>query len=429
MQLSSESPSVQPDTGFCRNLTVIINSPPFEFLLLYGKLSLGGIETLIVRVANTFHSMGVRCTVLCTGGALVSHIDPEVTVIIYDDDDDARAKLKQRGMQIHLAETIVVTFDPTTCALAFWLDGLNAFGRCRHLTGVYHTRAYFLEGEDRLRLAINRLVLDAAPERSVIFMNEECRQTHADWSRRSFQSSPIIPLGIERKQARWQPSGHDALNIVSVGRLVGFKAYNLGSLEITRLLSKRGIDAHWQIYGSGELEPELRSRLSASADKARVVLRGDLPYNDFGSTIVGYDIFVGVGTAALEAAMLGMPALMALDSDENGTHGYLQDLPFGNLGELQPFPPLSSLHKMLENFYYLSLEEKMVLGAAGRAVALRYDVENHCLRLIEAGFVAGRPSRLRALLVGTVYREATTGRTRQIANAAWRWLRREERQH
>jgi hypothetical protein len=131
-----------------------------------------------------------------------------------------------------------------------------------------------------------------------------------------------------------------------------------------------------------------------------------------------------MGTAALEAGMLGMPVLMAVDGEELATYGYLQDLPFGNVGELLDELPRKSLTTLLQKLHWASPSEQTAIGQAARLVALDYDMDHYCARLIEAGTAASGPNRLRAWLVGVLYREATTGRTRRSANAIWHAIKR-----
>jgi hypothetical protein len=398
------------------------NAP--ELLLLYGEMLMGGIDTLIVRMANSFAATGVRCTLVCRGGILMANLDPAVPVIVYETDRDARDQLEQRDRPTEGLDPVVISFDPTSCALALWLDGVGAFGACRQLTGIFHPRAYFLDGEDRLRFAINRLVIDTMPDTSLLFMNEDTRRTHAAWCGRDFAASPAIPLGIETLPSRWQPSNGEKLKIVSVGRLVGFKAYNLGAIPIMQALRDQGIDAEWHFYGSGELEEEMRSRIAAAGLGASIILHGDLRYVDFAAKVSEHDVFIGMGTAALEAGMLGMPVLMAVDGEEDATYGYLQAFPFGNVGERLEQPPRESLAGLLETFHRTPAAGQRALGDAARSVALQYGMDHYCARLIEAGLAAGRPKRFRAWWVGTVYREATTGRTRRLAETVWHAFKR-----
>jgi hypothetical protein len=275
-----------------------------------------------------------------------------------------------------------------------------------------------------LRLALNRQVMDALPDPSLFFMNDETRASHAAWSKRDFSASPILPLGIDVTPARWQPPRGTRLSIVSVGRLVGFKAYNLGAIPIVTALRAAGIDAEWHIYGYGELEQEMSTRIGAAGLASSIHLHGALPYAEFAATVGAHDVFIGMGTAALEAAMLGVPVLLAVDGEEDATYGFVQDVPFGNVGERLDQAPGQSLAALLRAFHQTPAAGQRALSDAARGVALSYGIDQYCARLLEAGRAAGRVNRLRAWAVGTLYREATTGRTRRLASALSRRLKR-----
>jgi glycosyltransferase involved in cell wall biosynthesis len=281
---------------------------------------------------------------------------------------------------------------------------------------VYHPRAFFMSGERRDRILLNRLVASAVGYDHLFFQNFEARQDHAKMWKQDLAGSPIVPLAVNVHDPCWRASADQPLRIVSVGRLVDFKAYNLGAFEIVRDCRTRGLDVRWDIYGSGPLAEEM-ARLAVEHDVAdAVAIKGELPYPDYVKTVTGYDLFVVCGTAALEAAMTGMPVLAVTDSERRATYGFLHELPFGNTGELQEDPPHKDLGQLIAAYAMLDADGRAELGRKSREAALAYGMPAMIERLeAMAGSRPAAPSRLRKRLISALYDVMTIGPAARLA--------------
>jgi glycosyltransferase involved in cell wall biosynthesis len=310
-----------------------------------------------------------------------------------------------------------VSFDPISAAAGLAIEAISG-GRpsITHLSGVYHQRAYHMTGERRDRAVLNRLVASAVGFDRLYFQNRETRRDHERLWRRCLGGSPIVPLAVNVHDPCWRASAGQPLRIVSVGRLVDFKAYNLGAFEIVRDCRTRGLDVRWDIYGSGPLAEEM-ARLAVEHDVAdAVAIKGELPYPDYVKTVTGYDLFVGCGTAALEAAMTGMPVLAVTDSERRATYGFLHELPFGNTGELQEYPPHKDLGQLIAAYAMLDADGRAELGRKSREAALAYGMPAMIERLeAMAGSRPAAPSRLRKRLISALYDVMTIGPAARLA--------------
>ena len=354
------------------------------FVLVYGSLRTGGIETLIVRMAGFLTKRGHSVVVCCADGPLLAALPVGVELVTFSDTDELRSKFSEISHffeSVH--EIVVVSFDPISAARALYVElALPKHTKSSHLSGVFHTRAHFMTGERRDRIALNHLVAMAVGYSSLFFMNEECRAGHAERWLADLSSSPIAILPINVVEDSWRPNGGSKLRIVSVGRLVDFKAYNLGAPPLIRALRECGLDVSWDIYGDGPLHEEISDEINRCDVAEWVQLRGELPYQDFPQAVANYDLFVGVGTAALEAAMLGLPTICGTDSQRTLCYGYLKDLPFGNVGELQQQPPTVEMSDLIEAFARSNLDSKRQISAACREAASKYGMDEFIAKLL-----------------------------------------------
>lgn len=360
-----------------------------RFVFLYGPLEYGGIETMIVRVAN-FLARESRVVDVCVnpGGELEQLLDPRVNIRHYHVMSTLRGHFRQMLVGVD-QPTIVLSFDSSSAARAMLVA--NEFGKSaavRHATGVFHPAAYFMSGEPLDRVRLNSRLAKVLAPHSMFFMNEECRAAHAGWLGMDLADSPIIPLPADAPDAKWQPVCGTELRIVSVGRLVDFKAYNLGAPLVLKQLLDAGINASWDIYGYGELEPTVRAAAAAAGVDTKLRLRGKLAYERYGELAGNYDVFVGMGTAAIEAAMMGLPSVVATVGEKRGSHGFIHELPFGNVGERIPGRAISDIGEMLQDYVASSLQDRLFLSEAGKASvggftvpAFIHQVESFALKL------------------------------------------------
>lgn len=392
--------------------------------LVTGPLGHGGIETLVLRLSRALVDAGKRVHLFCSGGELQANLPDAIEVRNYFGWSEFEAQFRAVDAAVGTAPLLSVSLDPNSAAMTGWMMACSGRpGADRHINGVFHPEAYFLAGEDRLRFAINRLVLASLDDDQIFFMNEESRASHARWARRSFARSPLLPLAIDAVTAGYAPRAEGAFRVVSVGRLVPFKDYNLEIPRIVSELRERGIAIEWHIFGSGVLEPEIRRRVEQYGVEKDVILGGDLPYARLAEELTNHDAFVGMGTAALEAAMLGLPSILAVVSAGERSYGSVQDVPFGNVGEMQAHAPPTTIGRLLSDLYAMDQPQRIAVGRQSRAAALAYATSDYVGALLRIGNTSSPPRRARAWLTGATYRAATVGRSRRIASAIVRRAR------
>lgn len=384
---------------------------PEEVFLVYGSLRTGGIETLIVRIANFFVESEVSVCLCCTaGGELESALNSHVSVVVYRDTSDLVRSMNTRQYQGRTeSEVLVMSFDPISAARALKVEAvLISTRKVTHLSGVFHPRAYFMTGERKDRIFLNYLLALAIGRHHLFFMNEECRRTHSTKWHIDLSSSPLLALPINCKDAMWQASDKAAVRVVSVGRLVDFKSYNLGAAGIVRACLDRGVTVTWDIFGDGPLRSSIQAEIEALGVAPYVRLMGVLHYNDFPERVASYDLFVGMGTAALEAAMMGVPTICATVDEASLCYGYLHNLPFGNIGELQLISPNVELVELIENYSAAGQTQRTFLSIQSRSVAAKYGMPQFAEAIMNMVVSApSSPPKFAKRAVAELYRFAT----------------------
>ena len=152
--------------------------------------------------------------------------------------------------------------------------------------------------------------------------------------------------------------------IVSVGRLSPMKEYNLYMTDVVARLRQKGYPVTWTVYGEGEFFEAMRARIHALGLGGVVELKGNLPYTRFAEAMRNAYVFVGMGTSAIEAAMCGVPSVVALAYDTKGvTHGCLYEYRFGNCGVIMENAPMKTVESEIERILGLpavSYEQEML---------------------------------------------------------------------
>jgi len=99
-------------------------------------------------------------------------------------------------------------------------------------------------------------------------------------------------------------------------------------IDVVHDLIKRGISVRYVIYGDGPLRSDMIKKIEAYGLLDRIELRGLLEYSRFAQAISEFDIFIGSGTAIVEAAGQGIPSLVGIESvDAPVTYGFLSEIP------------------------------------------------------------------------------------------------------
>ncbi|MGE4170311.1 MAG: hypothetical protein AB7F28_06295 [Candidatus Margulisiibacteriota bacterium] len=249
------------------------------------------------------------------------------------------------------------------------------------LMGVYHPQQWEVmlnQHYSKTRASIFQNILAHTPASAIVYNSQtayaSCMQRYP------IPGNPLFSFGASRfngaNQALKRPS-KTALSVITVGRYVDFKLYSiLHMMTVIDQLNTEGLESHYHIHGEGPSKPTLENAIAKLRYPERIHLHNALPPAEFAKTVANHDLFFGMGFALCHAAMMGLPALIAIQSEEGPkTYGFFSAFDhektpmFGDPTE--GALPLD-LETEVRRFCALSDDKKINLGLACKAASTPY---------------------------------------------------------
>lgn len=374
---------------------------------------IGGICTLTKTISSRFESMGYR-TLVCGNFSKdirdqFANLDLRTCDLkgVYDFKDVEEFYFKNDVDQV-----LILTFSANGAAIA---DRALRHLRSPHidyrlLLGVYHPRVFPLDLRRPVSSMLNYLWGRSISYKSVYFMNQECRTSNVKSLGVKYERCAIINLPVEILNMNWVAKERQ-VKIVSVGRITSFKAYNFSAAKIIKELRDDGINVTWDIYGHGEDEAELL-KLATHCPGLRFM--GQLNPEDFSKIGLEYDLFIGMGTAAIQSASLGLPTLLAVDELGDWCHGYVFDAPPGNVGEKTNESKYIRVFDAILKFNSISMSEKDFISKKCRywAESFAGHGEDEIIELLKSAAIPSAFSKFicRIFFVGLSMKSRLSGR-------------------
>jgi 1,2-diacylglycerol 3-alpha-glucosyltransferase len=368
-------------------------------LFVHGSLAIGGIETFYVRMAQCRKKKGLitKFLILSPEGKSDAELVSRARECadVYFLNEVLSPRLPKCAVLYHFS----LLYPLQKNILKEIFDGISSAhvsnGFCAHVfirlsaivrtnlpvsIGLYHSMEFSWGGslkalpffEENNRQIFSRL----HKAHGLIFFNEKMVERYSTVTGKDFSDVSLFPLGVVHQSANAKPKVFNSeLTICSVGRLVEFKGYNLWMLDVVSDLRKLGIKASYHIYGYGPLEKKMLDKIKA-LDLAEIVfLKGSLEYSAFADVVSQFDVFVGSGTALVEAAGLGVPSLVGIENThEPSTYGFLSELPGFSYNEDGLYSKKDVLD-ILVDFNGYSEVEKQVLSKAHKEKSKMFSVE------------------------------------------------------
>ena len=170
--------------------------------------------------------------------------------------------------------------------------------------------------------------------------------------------NPIFwPLPVEDPSKNGPARTPQWGRIVSVGRLAPMKEYNFYMIDVVARLRQKGYPVTWTVFGEGEFGEAMKARINGLEMDKAIELKGRLAYSEFAVAMQQAYVFVGMGTSIIEAALCGVPGVVALAHDTSGvTYGPLYRFRFGNCGAIMDRAPGTTVEAEIERI--LSFESR-----------------------------------------------------------------------
>ncbi len=319
----------------------------------------GGIQVLVKDMTERLLEEGASVAVVCDAGSYSKSINQRAEVFDLKKINDL-THVKSFLEKGNFEEIRIVAFNATSAALGAVLmrhaakSGIQA----KVIAGAYHPRTFIENGSKTPLGLLSRMIAIGLGCKSIYFMNEDCRSSHAAELSFSFVTSKVIFLPVLGQRPRWRTrerSNTCEIRVISIGRITSFKAYNFCAKKIVKKLLEDGIKVIWDIYGWGEDEERLRSHLKGQ-DSVRFL--GKLSSSSFENVVVNYDLFVGMGMSAVRSSQVGIPTVLAMESHGDLCLGYSYQAPKGNVGEVPTnIECRSDIYQVINNYSSLPSSE------------------------------------------------------------------------
>jgi glycosyltransferase involved in cell wall biosynthesis len=332
-----------------------------RYLFLYHSPDvLGGIETLISRMSKWLIARGDHVTLLTTSvtqwkGILPAGIECRTPGKRFRDlYYPLHAARLWKELEVPDVD-IIKTFDLPTSWVGCILSGLMSKA-AKVISGIYNPHVFAVNRGrqvlmDGWPLYLRNFLENIPNDARILWVPDEIRELQDVHGPN--QSARLWPLPIDGERFRNVVRTPKWGQIVSIGRLALMKEYNLYMVEVIGALRAAGYDVKWDVFGTGPYEPQMRALIKQHKLEEHIILRGELEYHRFAEALQNAYVFVGTGTALLEAAFCGVPSVLTLAYETAGmTYGPIHRLPFGMAGQLAKEPPrfkvLDEITRILE---------------------------------------------------------------------------------
>ncbi len=215
--------------------------------------------------------------------------------------------------------------------------------------GVYHQNEFFFDSKDFFVNEVKQM-LAQLPEENMIFFDEYTRILYAHYFNTSFSASLLAPIGIKVPDINFDINRrYIPGKIVSVGNLNTFKTYNHHMISVIADLIVQFPFIYYEIYGAGEEFPALQELVQKLKLEKHVFFKGIIKYKNFADVVSDAMVFIGSGTALLEAASLGIPAIIGIESIKTPqTYGFIYEVPGFTYNEMTSTLPLYLIRSRVE---------------------------------------------------------------------------------
>lgn len=315
-----------------------------RILFVYSCLPLGGIETFFVRIIKQLQAKNICVSVLFFSHKFDDNLIQELKqfATIYHWDDYVYMPkyfknvfpifkllfpLRIKKIKNDLLSSTTHCHAPDTYSILFSFRLLNGNKNVPITTGVYHINEYNIKRFENYSFCKKLIqILQKIPFQNILFFNEISQEFYNSVYDKKFQASIVAPIGVDLTKYEGQFSGMQNNKIVSIGRLTAWKTYNFQMIEIIKKMNSQGIFLTYESYGDGEERENLENLVKKENLQNQIFFHKSIPYHLFKDTISNSLMFIGAGTALIEASASGIPALIGIENETKAiSYGFLHD--------------------------------------------------------------------------------------------------------
>ncbi|RZG75958.1 hypothetical protein EXU29_00670 [Acinetobacter wuhouensis] len=375
-------------------------------LIIYGALGLGGIETFFVRLAKERFRSNKKTKVLFLvpkykakyDNALLQELLKYADVYYYED-VFKKTFINWRFVLCHSFNILKVKEILEDCNQIHVSDAQNGLLANEMLKllnirkpitfGVYHSMEFTWKMErfpyfERVNRKFFYEVVDSHNIMCFSMGTKEVikKRTGYDLKNAKTFRLGVVSLNINKERVITEKPKN--IKVCAIGRLTDFKTYNFWMPKIISDLNNKGLKITLDIYGNGESEKKVKDIVSEYSEYVKVF--PSFNYGEFKTVVSSYDLFIGSGTAIIEASSLGIPSIIGIESiDEGKTYGFFCDFSKYEYNVMGlPFF-LKDVESTIYEFTELSISQINDLSSKHQKAAKDFDIVE-CEKKIDNGF-------------------------------------------
>lgn len=252
--------------------------------------------------------------------------------------------------------------------------------------GVYHINEYNFTKYKHLYFVKQFInLIKGLNYSNFLFFNEISRNLYASIYSQSLMKCDPVPIGIELKKYEGNPVGKKSKRIVSIGRLSEWKTYNYHMILTLKYLKENGYDFYYDSYGDGVERNNLEKVVKKLGLENEIKFHPSILYKDFKSKIADSLLFIGAGTALIEASACGIPALIGienLDKDKPFSYGFLHQFEGLSYQEIQLNLPKITIYNHIINLWGLSDKDYLLECNLAKQRANDFDISKTIIKFV-----------------------------------------------
>lgn len=311
--------------------------------------SMGGYQTLIMRMSSHLIGEGHSVYLIAQG------VDERVRSQFHDElniqtsgvpfiELYERQAFREFQLRVKIPKVdLIICIDLMAYAVAGFFKLTDSCARARLILGLFQPDSVRqARAKSATGLLVRAILSRSGCQTSVVAMTKRLK-TEWDSFFGPHYSAHFIPLPVDLEPFQAIQRKPQKYRIVSVGRLDDYKTYNVYMIRILKSLVAKGYDIVYDIYGEGPYRERIETEIDDCGLEGRVRLKGMLPYIEYPKILETAYAFVGMGTAAIEAAAAGVPTIYAAPRDMTSvTHGMLHHFDLTEKGGFasETSPPL-----------------------------------------------------------------------------------------
>ncbi len=329
---------------------------------------LGGTETLVIRQSRWMRRHQIRTAIIARSGDMDAEYRAAFDDVLVLDEGEVDPGSLLMDEWYRMLDRLAADLRPAGGwhFMAFGKDGIFVSSELSARIQGCSTSVYLI---DDLQYGPVRhdYIEEMSRQGLFIAMNEECLASHRQKFGYELTNARVVPLPMIDVADPRTEGGEPRLRILTVARLVPQKGYVEGLIRaVGSFVRQEGIDLELCIVGQGPRMTRLRWVAWRSGIAGRVRFVGPVAYADLPAYYRAADVYVGMGTTVLEAAVHGVPCLVAeAYTDELRSPGLFSGLPTLELGEPRPDGPNKDAIGILRGLLQ-SRAARIAESAAGR---------------------------------------------------------------